>query len=407
MEILESAMAFAVVMIILSTITTGITELMLRLIGTRERTLKRSMNALCRKVLLPRLKDRLVKENRPLGSHTSSETQLASQFADEMTSNPVIEKSLDSRRWQVRYLLSILPAGDASKVSELTPLAFAERLARTEVGRAIYAEGKEQVDLLITDFVRSFERFGKAATEVYRKKAQIWSTCIGIILALAVNIDAGRLFSALMDNPDIRAGLIEEAEEAYQANQAAEQRLRAVENQLAQQGLDSEQAEAEIRILREELGEAIDRVTSGQDKRLTGLPIGHVYYPYCSSDGREIPRDKACQETLSDYDRLLEFLQWFLLCVISGILIGLGGPFWFGVFNSLSQVFQTLGALGIGKKKSKSDDDDESESKNQVPVVGSAQPIDVIDAFRVAAEVHTRSAPTNVRLLLGPGGESL
>ena len=41
MQLLESAMAFAVTMIVFSTITTGIVELLLRLAGTASGTLKR------------------------------------------------------------------------------------------------------------------------------------------------------------------------------------------------------------------------------------------------------------------------------------------------------------------------------------------------------------------------------
>jgi hypothetical protein len=46
MEILESALAFAVVMIIFSTITTGIVGLLLRSFGTREKNLEKTIRAL-------------------------------------------------------------------------------------------------------------------------------------------------------------------------------------------------------------------------------------------------------------------------------------------------------------------------------------------------------------------------
>ena len=100
----------------------------------------------------------------------------------------------------------------------------------------------------------------------------------------------------------------------------------------------------------------------------------------------------------------LKFLRWLGLSILAGILIGLGGPSWFRVFSSLSQIFQMLRSLGVGRKPEQA----KAQQTAAPPLAEeSAKPKDVVDAFRVAAQVHAHATVSGERALLGPDGQPL
>ncbi len=115
-------------------------------------------------------------------------------------------------------------------VSSLTPAAFVEELARTDVGQAIVREGEQVeavVDDLVTDFAQQFDRYGRAASEFVAARARTTSLIVGCALAFLINVDAERLISALMQDPGLRTALIEQVEEVNDQNRAALESLDA------------------------------------------------------------------------------------------------------------------------------------------------------------------------------------
>ena len=410
MELLESALAFAVVMIILSTIVTGIVELWLRILGSRKVILRGTVVSLFENVVWPRLEARLSGHTKATGSRQAPDSggsngidakgvdpkaATLDDFLRGMTANPaVVSQTKDGEIARPKWYSSPLRALRSLNVSHrdsvdvLTPLAFAERLARTDVGKAILAEGKQELEVLVQDFVRSFDRYGRAASEVFRKKAKMVAMVVGVLFALIANVDASRLFTTLMNNPDLRTTFIEQAEEAAKASREAADSLEAI-----QARLDAEQRfENELETIRTEAAQLKASVDALTEK---GLPVGHAYYPYCLQD---TVGDQRCTDS-ADWGIWFEkAASWLLFTVIAGILIGLGGPFWYRVFSSLSQVFQVLRALGVSGKprQAKPEELDALPSAEE-----SAKPKDVLDAFKVAAHVH--AASTSGQTALFPG----
>lgn len=388
MQLLESAMAFAVTMIIFSTITTGVVELMIRLAGTRERNLEKTIRVLFQTVIWPRMKNSLTAS--VAAAEETLKEKLSGQFVQAMMGNPLSAIGGGA--------VGAIPARKESQVDELSVLAFAERLGRTDVGKAILAEGEAQLELLVKDFVRTFDRFARASREVFRKKAQQTAMFVGIIFALAANVEAGRLLTTLMEDPNLRTSLIEQVESVAEANEALTGRLADLTARLDESGLEEEQSTA--------IQANIDEITANMKAlETTGLPIGPAYYPYCSAgaDG-----DPACLESKTGMQSVIKFARWFSLSVVAGILIGLGGPFWFRVFSGLSQVFQVLRSLGIGRggKAAKSESTD-AQPGNAPEPEESAKPKSVVDAFKVAVQVHAHRAGSGRRAVLSPDGQPL
>lgn len=385
MQLLESAMAFAVTMIIFSTITTGIVELLLRSLGTREKYLEKTIRALFQTVVWPRMKAPLMASAKT--AEAALKEKLGGEFVRAMTGNPLSDVSASG-----------FPVRKDNQVSELSILAFAERLGRTDIGKAILDEGEVQLDLLVKDFVRTFDRFARASHEIFRKRAQRTAMAVGIIFALTANVDAGQLFITLMDNPDLRTGLIDQAEEAAEANKAAAQQLADLTTELEKGGLSEEQS-AEIKAKIDEISADVKALEA------SGLPVGHSFYPYCRG---EPEADTRCSDSASFWEGAVKFLQWLSLSVLAGILIGLGGPFWFRVFSSLSQIFQLLRSLGIGRggKAANAQGADARTQAEPLPE-DTAKPTSVVDAFKVAVQVHTNRAGSGQRMVLRPDGQPL
>ena len=390
MEMLESAMAFAVAMVIFSTIVTGIVEILLRAVGTREKHLRKTVESLFDTVIWPRLKNSLT----PPGTDPEADAmhKQRSRFVHAMVGNPAAgAASIDAdqkAKWWPGERIDAFKAGRPGKqIDALSTMAFAERLGRTEIGKSILAEGEEHIDLLVNDFVRTFDRYGRAASEIFRKKAQLTAIVIGIVFAFAANIDAGRLFTTLIENPSLRTNLIAQAEEAAKANDEARASLEKIEQSVKDGSLKAEQAD----ILKQQ---AMKLIASVQKIEKQGLPIGSKYFPYCSSEKKTglciAVGDKNFIQIFRVHTR--DTIRWIMLTILAGILIGLGGPFWFRVFNGLSQVAQMLRAVGLGKKSSP------SEAAGTPPVTAaeaSAKPNNVKDAFKVAAAVTHGSADSS------------
>lgn len=384
MGLLESAMAFAVVMMIFSTLVTGIVETIFTVLGTREKTLQQAIQALFQQVIWPRLG----------GTLGEGKEQHRDTFVAEMTDNFVFAE--DSRGTAAGRLSNL----NKSKLDTLTVLSFAERLGKSHVGKAVVAEGEAEVALLVQDFARTYDRFCRAASEVFRKKAQTTAVCVSLVLAFSVNIDASRILKQLVDNPDVRLSFIEQAEDAHTNDEAALARLALIEQSLAEAARNPQRdpaaATKELADLQAQVRETADQVRAAVGElEQRGLAVGWKYFPYCQGTGV----DPDCNGAGGP-----GWVSWLLMTALAGVLIGLGGPFWFKVFTGLSQVFNMLRSLGVGKSNDKKDDGPQKTAAED-----SAKPKDVLDAFKVAVAVNLGSTVGALRgrVLLAPNGQPL
>jgi hypothetical protein len=398
MGLLESAMAFAVVMMILSTLVTGIVETIFTFLGTREKTLQQAIQALFQQVIWPRLGNTLagmgVEPAEPNAGPTPQEHH-RDKFVSEMTDNLVFAE--DGRGAVVGRLSNL----NKTKIDTLTVLSFAERLGKSHVGKAVVAEGEAEIALLVQDFARTYERFCRAASEVFRKKAHSTAVFVSLVLAFTANIDASRVLKQLVENPDVRLSFIEQADEARTNNEAAVAHLAGIEKSLAEATgnpqRDPAAATKELADLQAQVRETTDQVraTVGTLEE-EGLAVGWKYFPYCQGNAVV---DPDCSDGGG-----LGFASWLFMTALAGVLIGLGGPFWFKVFTGLSQVFQMLRDLGIRKP-----DEKKEEGPQKTAAEDSAKPKDVLDAFKVAVAVNLGSTVGALRgrVLLGPNGQPL
>ncbi|WP_172295370.1 hypothetical protein [Pseudoruegeria sp. HB172150] len=218
----------------------------------------------------------------------------------------------------------------AERVDKLSTYAFLQRLATTDLGREIAETANESI---LRGLTMGFERYVAASNELFRKQAQAIAMVVSIIFAFAMNIDAVRLFNYLFEEREISGAISGEFEEAARLDEATRSAFQRV--------LDVLEIDAEVELTDEQRAMISERLMATEEnlRRLStefDLPIGHSYFPYGKSG---VPNDAD----IGDY------ASWAAKVLLAGFLIGLGGPFWYKVFSSLSHITQLLRTMGDGQ----------------------------------------------------------
>lgn len=88
------------------------------------------------------------------------------------------------------------------------------------------------------------------------------------------------------------------------------------------------------------------------------------------------------------------FLYWVMLCIVSGFLIGLGGPFWFNVFSNLNRVLQVARSVQSMLPKRKKTEEAEKSKESEEPA-GAIQPKSPNEAFDGVRKAIDPAPPPN------------
>ncbi|MEM6310846.1 MAG: hypothetical protein AAF754_12420 [Pseudomonadota bacterium] len=265
---------------------------------------------------------------------------------------------------------------DVKRVEKLSTYSFLQRLAQTDIGKEIAKSGEEAA---LRSLTMGFERYVAASNEVFRKHAQTTTMILSILFAFAVNVDAFRVFNHLADNPQLSQALIDKGEEYAEANQVAltkfEAQLSSLEGTI--DAVDPTEAEVKTALdeVKSAINEARDAATSGTDLReeLTeakDLPIGWDTYPYGQEATCVVDGEITCKSYTNT--GFLGLVGWVFGTLLAGFLIGLGGPFWYKVFSSLSALLQVVrGLQGNARKEAieAETSDEQAASQQLVDVV--------------------------------------
>lgn len=216
-------------------------------------------------------------------------------------------------------------------------------------------------------FAHKYDELCAAASAEFKDSRRRWSVIAGLLLALVVNADGVRIFDEFVKNPALAATMAAKLDQFENAAEAAEARLSSAE--AGEQAGDLETLTARIRDLRTDI----------QELESVGLPIGWSYWPHCTlvsandskrmspSDWwvytfgtdsqrkglegrRQSTDDHACITAGEAATSVLSMdgIGALLVLVGTGLLIGLGAPFWFDVAKRLAEVRSFLGGKGGG-----------------------------------------------------------
>lgn len=330
--------------------------------------------------------------------------------------------------------------GRSETAENLSPVEFAARLGRTEIGRAIAEKSSENLETLVVDLIRRFDSLGAGATASFAELSRRWSVRVAFLIAVVANVDAVTLLQRYVDNPalsDRVAALGPAAAEGFQKMQDSLRQEMQAAQQRADANPSDETAQREIdglkQLIANHRAEFQRQIASLAD---AGVPIGWTFYPFCL-DGNV--GDLRCKKTFATFDTRKfatcqdapfsapfclaeavihatynwvatrwnanagDLLGWLVGVAIAGALIGLGGPFWFDVYQQLSVVVQFLRGVGLGRKPVS--DVEEASAEKPKPDTAHAPP-SAVEAFRnaLAAQQILASTPSRPRVLLDPDG---
>jgi hypothetical protein len=277
-----------------------------------------------------------------------------------------------------------------SAIYEKVSLEYMLRcLAETEYVRKASREASARIKVEFNRIARKYEEFGSSVSANFKHYAQFWSILIGIVLAIVANIDGVRIFESYKADPELAAAVIEKHEaflESYQEGQESLKDFNAQKEKVANLEKKVKEAEEKKANNMEELKQELARAKTAlaeqvdlkniqlkarqarqqvTDLMAMGVPLGWDFYPNCpygkdedawaisspkcraipKADQEKMPVKLTCfggrimNTALNDFGG---FFVWLIKVVITGILIGLGAPFWFDVAKRLAQLRKGL-----------------------------------------------------------------
>ena len=409
MELLDAVLAFALTLAALATVVTVLMEIVLRSVLMRKRNLVEVMRLLNSE--LPKGTLGLSEEERWAfftGVIENPAEKLGEGIPSKLAEGGTAAAAIGNVRW--RHLTD----GVYDKVSTEHVL---RRLAELPPVAKLCTEAAEKVKTELYRLACKYEEFGAAVSASFKRRSQFWSIVFGVVLAVVANVDGIRIFEAYQASPDLartiaaREGQIREAYEQTEGRRrailaqetAVEKASSALAAARRDKGDDSPQAKAaEARLA--EANEALAALNDPAELRriaedaqaqvqsliAMGVPIGGAYFPHCRMFGEHDlsttcvgpawPPDGAADPWAGRLGFTGHVLLWLVPVAITGMLIGLGAPFWFDVAKRLAQVRQMFGGTPSAETRLAARDAGGNPEKRDA-IVGRV----VEDAAKVAA----------------------
>jgi len=335
MRLLDACLALVLTLAVFASSVTVLVEAVHFILDSRAKALKGMLDAVFERLL----KDRGAKQE--LENNAARLEALRSNFIDELgVSNTLkqLEERYDSAGRPQRGLLAVLRSRPAApgRVDKVSLQDAQRRLGRTELVKSFGDRKEEILHELQSSLDARYSQFEQAASEYFRIKSRNLALVVGVFLAFMVNIDAVRVFDAFLADPALTATTIERMQAELKTQP---------ENSTPAANKPASQ-EATIR-------EALEWA---ETSRIAGFPVGWAYFPYCTPPGAkqvdlrcldEKGKTKSLAQRLLPIDQMAgkPFLTqvqvgwqgvfWLISAIVTGLLIGMGGPYWFELAASL------------------------------------------------------------------------
>ena len=295
MPLLEAFLALALTLLSLAMIATLIVELIHRLARTRAKNLKMMLGEYYDSELKTMVETELKKSGKALEEHKK-------EFINTLITNPLIKEGRQAGPIKSRLI----------DFAGLSTEDLFKGLVHTDIGKQIKAKAEAEIDEAEDSLSQSYDALGVAATDLFKRKAQITSLWVGVLVAFALNANALLIFKSYLDDPQARAKAVAQADAALDNFTRRTDIPEGFENK--------EELAAHVDSIKTEINELADM----------GITIGY------SADSVPV----SWSNDSSRVKRWSGIVFWALGVFATGLLIGLGGPFWFNVVRKLTDVLQ-------------------------------------------------------------------
>lgn len=347
LDILQAFLALAVTMLAMATLATVIIEFIARLTRRRFRVFAHLLRQLFEKELQPMIEDLIKAKFGTKPERLSHElARHRTTFLSEICNSPLDPEKDESKVSWFGGWLRLLGADSSTR---LTTEEFVRRLARSEVGREVYQQAAGNVETVVDKISLRYEELMEAMREYVKSSSTILSILIGIILAFSLNVDALRLINFYLENPDAAKKVSDSANTYVEAYDEARKKLEVTLTKLDTTEPANATREEAMREL-EEINRGFAQISEKAAKlEVQGIPIGTDYFPYCRYREKMADGAYPCLESeerfkASSFEKrlYLDYLLWLLRVLITGMMIGLGGPFWYDAVRGLMRTTQII-----------------------------------------------------------------
>ena len=400
MPLLDAALAFALTMLAISSLVGLILDSVYRFSQVRTRRLEKMVVRFFEESVLPALEQKL--EAKAEGAVDASRAELLEMVARlkkerarPAPAGPRPGEDPGAARW-----LGDLNAGQLiSEVSSqqlvsLSAEQIRQWVAESPAGQRIRAALKDKADDLFDELQRPWDELGQAFSDSFRSHSRTWATGIALALAFGLNIDSLFLLDTYMTDDEARAAVIAQQAEIVADVHAGGPRLgdadpswdpeaafRQIQNEIRSfesnrfavgwdlfpncppTSTDWRCADYWQRVVE---SDDYTRLTYGQRRQLN--PLAHPSTAFLSASA---PADRPGGEPPSTVDHTATtggpaggraagaagdedlpasyhgklggraLFGWVFGCILTGLLAGVGSPFWY-------EVVQKLGLIRLG-----------------------------------------------------------
>jgi len=296
---------------------------------------------------------------------------------------------------------------------------FIERLATSEITSQISKKSTVEMNILVNDFARRYEEYGVAFSHRFKQFAERDNLILGVAIALLLNVNVNviSLTKTFLDNRGLTESLIAKYEAILESAEAEQERIQKFSIE-ASDTKDVADFKAAVERLQKTVKEA-----KGLD-----LPLGWSrdvlkYFEktsaglLCSlSNKKTVPEATQSNQRLdekaeplpyaackSTFDKVLFWgfssSAWLLSTIMTGLLIGLRGPFWFDVVKRISLTRNILSSISPGKRKTLAENDDVPMHEDYVTLFTNAHIAEkIVKGATTFPNAPKPPAPSNVRL---------
>ncbi len=366
MPILDAALAFALTMLVISSVVMKVVDLIRTALRTRTATLKKMLEDYFDNELLG-----VIKQEAKELAMDPKVAEALKNTADKLINavpQPIKAKAPDlfdpdvTANFNKADLLKVVDLDKLESVSREDTLKF---LRGTELGKKILDLGDEQAKKLFDALDKRFQAVEDRFTDSFRKHSRWWSMGVALVLALCLNIDSIFILDSYIKDETLREGVVAQLDAIVTRYDAEVSQLPAETTEVApteevdagEQADDSgggggggasagavttliqETPPDDDAVTKEGLQQAIRDTREQIDVLNTsGFPIGPKFFPH-GCWGEDTPNCTARNSGGG-------WFFWILGILLTGFLGGLGTPFWYDVISGITNIAQRAHAAG-------------------------------------------------------------
>lgn len=306
MPILDAILAFALTMFVVATVVSQIVTIIQNFFKLRSAEFQKMISEFFDKELVPEIIHRLSITKKSVKS--------------EMVKT--IEKLDKSHIFIENELASLV---------DLSTEELKVRIKRSEFGKAVHAELGDLYTETLDRLGLRYEAVCKKFTESFRSHSRRWTTGVAFVLALAVNIDSIHVMDSYIKNQNIRQNVTGQADFFMEEYNSL---ISSIESNSAKNSITKEDLKNGFQKTREKTAILAN----------SGFPVGWNSFPY----------SYFSRNAISDFNSKNNpggWIMWIFGIILTGMLAGLGAPFWYDTVAGMSQIVRNIKAPGTGGKK--------------------------------------------------------